>query len=306
MKKTLLAWVLLLTMTKAIAQLNLPQPSPAGSVSQIVGLTEVKISYSSPAVKNRKIWGDLVPYNTAWRAGANAATSISFSTDVTIDGKNLKAGTYSLFITPREKDAWTFHFHESTKSVFSYKDLNELEANDLVRVAASLEEMPHRERLAYLISPETDSRGKVTMYWEKIAASFTFDIETRKYVENSVKEALSKADAQWATYMSAADYQLNAGNTDEALKLIDKSIALRNDYFRNHWVKSRILAKMNRWDEALNTITLAKQYGDAKPDGAYNFFKEQLDKDLNEWIPNASKDWKKLNDKKIETPKKAK
>ncbi|MCS6832114.1 MAG: DUF2911 domain-containing protein [Flammeovirgaceae bacterium] len=306
MKKALLTWVLLLITTYAIAQLNLPQPSPAGSVSQTVGLTEVKISYSSPGVKNRKIWGELVPYNIAWRAGANAATSITFSTDVIIGGKTLKAGTYSLFITPREKEAWTFHLHENTRSVFSYKDLSELEANDLVRVEATLEEMPHRERLAYLISPETDSRGKVTMYWEKVAASFTFEVETKKYAEQAVKEAVSKADAQWTTYMSAADYQLNANNTEEALKLIEKSLALRNDYFRNHWVKSRILAKMNRWDDALNTITLAKQLGDAKPDGTYNFFKDQLEKDLNEWLPNASKDWKKLNEKKAETTKKSK
>ncbi|GAB4338386.1 MAG: DUF2911 domain-containing protein [Flammeovirgaceae bacterium] len=288
---------------QVFAQLTLPQPSPSGTVIQTVGMTEIKIVFSSPAVRGRKIWGDLVPYNVAWRAGANAATTITFNTDVNIGGKTLKAGTYSMFITPKEKEAWSFHFHDPNKSVFSYKDLAELEANDLVKVTATPEEMPHRERLAYLISPETDSKGKVTMYWEKVAVSFTFDLETKKYAEIAVKDAITKADAQWSTYLSAADYQLNAGNNEEALKLIEKSIALRNDYFRNYWVKSRILAKMGKIDDALNTIAIAKQFGEAKPDGAYNFFKDQLDKDIAGWTPNASKEWKKTNEKKAETKK---
>jgi hypothetical protein len=293
----------LLVSLQVFAQLTLPQPSPSGTIMQTVGMTDVKIVFSSPAAKGRKIWGDLVPYNVAWRAGANSATSITFSTDVNIGGRTLKAGSYSLFITPKEKDAWTFHFHDPNKSVFSYKDLAEVEANDLVKVTATPEEMPHRERLTYMISPETESKGKVTMYWEKVAVSFTFDLETKKFAEAAVKEALTKADGQWSTYQSASDYQLNAGNSEEALKLIDKSIALRNDYFRNHWIKSRILAKMGKIDEALNTIAVAKQLGDAKPDGAYNFFKDQLDKDIADWTPNASKEWKKANEKKADTKK---
>ena len=74
--------------------------SPKAEVVQTVGFTEVTINYSRPGVKGRKIWDGLVPYNVVWRAGANEATKITFSTDVKIDGKKLKAGSYGFFAIP--------------------------------------------------------------------------------------------------------------------------------------------------------------------------------------------------------------
>src|SRR3954470_9035390 len=86
--------------TNASAQLQLPQPSPKASVMQTVGLTDITIDYSSPAVKGRNVWGELVPYDKVWRAGANSATKITFSKDVTISGTVVPKGSYSLFIIP--------------------------------------------------------------------------------------------------------------------------------------------------------------------------------------------------------------
>src|SRR5690606_4616469 len=82
------------------AQLQLPAPSPKASVMQTVGLTEITIDYSSPGVKGRTIWGDLVPYDKVWRAGANAATKITFSQNVSINGTEVAKGTYSIFAIP--------------------------------------------------------------------------------------------------------------------------------------------------------------------------------------------------------------
>src|ERR1700722_8881656 len=79
------------------AQLKLPQTSPKAEVTQSVGLTEITIDYHCPSVKGRKVWGDLVPYDSVWRTGANEATVISFSDDVTIEGSKLAAGKYALF-----------------------------------------------------------------------------------------------------------------------------------------------------------------------------------------------------------------
>src|SRR5689334_1734859 len=84
----------------AWAQLELPAPSPAAKVMQRVGLTDISLEYSSPAVKGRKIWGELVPYDKVWRTGANASTKISFSRDVTFGGKPVPAGTYTLVTFP--------------------------------------------------------------------------------------------------------------------------------------------------------------------------------------------------------------
>lgn len=85
---------------QAQAQLIAPAPSPAAAVYQQVGFTKISIDYSSPAVKGRIVFGDLVPYAVPWRAGANAPTIIEFSTAVSVSGKNIAPGKYSVFITP--------------------------------------------------------------------------------------------------------------------------------------------------------------------------------------------------------------
>src|SRR5512146_2489926 len=85
--------------------------SPKASVSQTIGFTDVTISYSRPGVKARKIWGDLVPYDKVWRAGANEATKITFSTDVMVEGKKLSAGSYGFFVIPGKKE-WTLIFNK--------------------------------------------------------------------------------------------------------------------------------------------------------------------------------------------------
>ncbi|HRN26353.1 MAG TPA: DUF2911 domain-containing protein, partial [Ignavibacteriaceae bacterium] len=85
--------------------------SPKAEVMQTVGFTDVRIVYSRPGVKGRTIWGKLVPYDAVWRAGANEATKITFSTDVTIEGKKLKKGAYSFFAIPGKND-WTLIFNK--------------------------------------------------------------------------------------------------------------------------------------------------------------------------------------------------
>ena len=71
-------------------QFRTPRPSPSATLTQTVGVTDITIDYSSPGVKERKIWGDLVPYDKVWRTGANEVTSITFSDLVKINGNNLK------------------------------------------------------------------------------------------------------------------------------------------------------------------------------------------------------------------------
>ena len=77
-------------------QLELPRPSPNAKASQFIGVTEVTVDYSSPGVKNRKIWGGVVPYDKVWRAGANSPTKLTFAKDVVIDGKPVAAGVVRL------------------------------------------------------------------------------------------------------------------------------------------------------------------------------------------------------------------
>src|SRR4051812_49394678 len=104
MKKIIIALAIFMASYAAQAQVKTPQPSPKATVQQVVGLTDVTIEYSRPSMKGRTIFGDLVPFGKLWRTGANANTTISFSEDVTIDGKTLKKGKYALYTTPKAEN----------------------------------------------------------------------------------------------------------------------------------------------------------------------------------------------------------
>ena len=125
--------------------------SPAEKASGKAGGADITINYGSPAVKGRTIWGDLVPYDKVWRAGANEATTFETSKDVTVEGKTLPAGKYAFFTIPG-KDKWTVIFNKEAKQwgAYSYKDAQDaLRVQVTPRKAASF-----NERLAYAVNKD--------------------------------------------------------------------------------------------------------------------------------------------------------
>jgi hypothetical protein len=141
--KLVAALLLTAQLSTVSAQLQLPQPSPKASVMQNVGLTEITIDYSSPAVRGRNIWGELVPFNQVWRAGANAATKITFSKDVSIENTSVAKGSYSIFVIPGKTD-WIIAINKDvTASEDAYKS-----ENDIVRIKTTAAALANnRERL---------------------------------------------------------------------------------------------------------------------------------------------------------------
>jgi hypothetical protein len=137
--------------------------SPKAEVMQVVGLTKVSISYSRPGVKGRKIWGALVPYNKVWRAGADEATKITFSTEVKIEGKKLSAGSYSFFVIPNKKE-WTIIFNKVADQwgAFTYN-----EAEDALRLKIKPKTSDFEEWLKYEITRTGDYSAQITLHWEK-------------------------------------------------------------------------------------------------------------------------------------------
>ncbi len=125
MKKLLISLLLISGSQVSSAQVKLTEPeaSQQASVMQRIGLTDITISYHSPLVKGRTVWGELVPYDEVWRAGANENTTISFSTDVKIEGKSLPGGKYGLHMIPTQKE-WTIIFSNNSGAwgSFFYKD----------------------------------------------------------------------------------------------------------------------------------------------------------------------------------------
>jgi len=192
---TTLFFALLFSFSTAYAQIEVPRASPTASVSQVVGFTEITIDYSSPGVKGRDIFGELLPYGTTWRAGANAPTAITFSNGVSIGGEMLRAGTYNVFITPMEEGEWAVHFNGEDKSVFAYmKDGKIDEAAILADNAASIKVAPEEtknvvERLRYMISATDNTEAHVTMEWENVSLTFPVDVRTEA-IMNQIQETL--------------------------------------------------------------------------------------------------------------------
>jgi hypothetical protein len=174
---------------EAKAQLQAPAASPAAYVSQNVGFTKISIDYSSPAVKGRKIFGEIEKYGVTWRAGANAQTMIEFSTGVSVGGKNLRPGKYSIFITPQESGDWTIHLNGKGNSVFTYMkdgkiDEEALAKDDVATINVAPEKLSTvQERLNYTISAENNKVAKVSMAFENIKVSFMVDTQVDQKME---------------------------------------------------------------------------------------------------------------------------
>ena len=149
--------------------------SPKAVVIQTVGFTEVRINYNRPGVKERAIWGALVPYNKVWRAGANEATKITLSTDVKINGKTLKAGSYSFFAIPT-KEKWTLIFNKVADQwgAFEYN-----EAEDALRFEVTPEEGSMQEWLAYTVTKTLKNSAVVKLEWEKLKVPFTIEVSLK-------------------------------------------------------------------------------------------------------------------------------
>lgn len=299
-KKSLLALVTiaLFAIQSSTAQ-ELPAPSPSASLTHKVGVTTISIDYSSPAVKGRKVFGELEPFGKAWRAGANGPTAITFSSNVTIGGTEVEAGTYNIFVTPQESTDWDIHFNGKGKSIFAYngkdgQDLAAIKADNAAAVTAKAEAAPFRERLTYLIESVSDTEGKVTLWWDKTMVSFTVTAPTQALSEANIEASLKKAEGAWRTYQNSAKFYAES-NMEKAMELINKSISVRPDYFWNQWTKAQFLASQENYDAALSTILAAKASGEAHPDGTYNYFKSRMNKEIEAWLPNASKKWKKAN-----------
>lgn len=142
------------------------RPSPPAEATATIGGATVTINYSSPAVKGRTVWGDLVPYGEVWRTGANEATTFEVDKAITVNGETLPAGKYGLFTIPAE-DGWTIIFNSVWDQWGAYEYDN---SKDALRVSASSRALDSgEERMKFDIADD----GTVTLTWDQLAVDFT-------------------------------------------------------------------------------------------------------------------------------------
>jgi len=279
MKKILLsAAVVMLLVPSAFAQLKLPRVSQKGSVMQTVGLTDVTITYSRPGVKGRVIWGDLVPYDKVWRTGANEATTIVFSKDVTINGKPLPAGTYSLHTIPG-KASWTVIFNKKADQWGSYQyDATQ----DALRVDVTPTTGPNVEWMTFSFPDVQTGSAQVELAWEKVRVAFTIGADTTNQALAEIRKTMSGEVKEWNVPFNAAGFVFNNNldNKAEAMKWIDQSIALK-EVFWNLRLKAQMLAKDGKLKDAVAVGEKAVGVGKSDPDAADEIPK--FEKQIAEW-----------------------
>jgi tetratricopeptide (TPR) repeat protein len=237
---------------------DLPKPSPKGEIEQIVGLTELEIEYSRPSAKGRKIFGDLVPFGETWRFGANASTQFSTSDDLTIGGKKLTAGDYSLFALPMEDGNWDIIFNTDLEGGISEYS----KEKDALRITVKAKENSFTETFTLNFDDITVTSASIVMLWENLRVSVPFEVNTNAIAQKNIEEAIKKGKDLDKVYNAAAGYYFNSlGENEKALKMIEESIAIKAD-FQNQFTKARILAAMGKTMDAIalgkKALTLAE------------------------------------------------
>jgi hypothetical protein len=247
---------LLLFTSISYAQGNIATPaaSPAATVQQTVGITKITINYARPGVKGRTVWGDLVPWGEVWRAGANAATTIEFADEVTVGGTKVPKGKYAFFAIPG-KDKWTLIINKKAQQWGAY---DYSAADDVVRIDAKPETIPHVERLRFSIESDSDDLATVALEWEKVRVSMKVQIATREMMIKRIADATEKADEKmWGIFFGAAKYYLeNDLDVNKALQWVD--ISMKTD--KSFWsmeLKGRILIKMKKSEDGIALLQKA-------------------------------------------------
>lgn len=265
-------------------QLDIPRDSQKAVVTQRVGITDITIKYHRPLVKERQIFGKVVPYGQVWRAGANENTTITFGDAVSIEGKPLDKGTYGLHMIPGESE-WTVIFSKQNQAwgSFTYK-----EAEDALRVTVKPQTAEFREALTYDFDKLSADSAVAALRWDKVAVPFKISVNVDQIVAASLPNQLrGLAQYTWDGWDDAGSYLLaHKVDLPEALTYEDKSIQVE-DRFENELNKSKVLDAMGKpadakaaYEKAMAMATPIQRHGygvqllgEKKRDQAFEVFK---------------------------------
>src|SRR5690625_6267874 len=174
------------------AQVITPQASSEANFEETVGLTEIEVEYFRPNKNERKIFGNLVPYDKIWRTGANNNTTIEFEDDVKIDGQTLKAGKYSIYTKPN-KDNWEIYFY--TESSNWGNPANWDESKIAAKTNAKVQTLNQPvETFTIALENKTLNSADLTIAWDNVKVSTKIEVPTEEKVMESIKKTMSGQD----------------------------------------------------------------------------------------------------------------
>ena len=262
---------LVLTVSFSISSTNAqtlktPAPSPLQTIKQNFGIGEVSLEYSRPSVKNRVIFGDVVPYGKMWRTGANASTKITIGEDTKIEGNAIPAGTYAIYTIPGA-ETWEIMFYKDLTlggDVASYK-----KENEVLRITEKVTQLPNKvETFTINFADITYSVCNVEMQWEKTRVAFTISTEVDAKIMKNIETVMSPNDRR-PYYNAASYYYDNNKDMKQALEWVNKATELTPDAYWVWHLKAKIQLKLKDAKGAIETAEKSKALALKDKDDAY-------------------------------------
>jgi hypoxanthine phosphoribosyltransferase len=259
-------------------QIQMPQASPAAKISQKVGLTDVTVEYSRPSMRGRKIFGELVPYGDVWRTGANAATILTFSTEVKIEGNNVSPGSYALYSIPGKAE-WTMILSSNTKlwGAVGYSD-----ADDVLRFKVKPGKTGQKyETMEINFVDITDTGSTLALKWENTRVKFRIETEVDDIVMEQIKELVIDQQPQnpGLYYQAANYYYTNNKDMEQAYEWITKSVNDDPKYWTMH-LKAKIELSLGKKKEAIESATKSIEMAKEAKNPDYVGLNERLIKSI--------------------------
>ena len=243
---------------------ELPQPSPYAEVHQRVGLTDMVVTYSRPHMRDRVIFGDLVPYNEVWRAGANMATTLEISAKTMIGDTEVEAGKYGIFITPSEK-TWKVMFNKvwDTGGTGDYDA-----ANDVATVEVEVQQTPAPiQSYTIWFANVNEDKAHLVFMWENSMVAVPLNSPSADLAKANIEAKMEEMKGAFRTYNNIARYNLEHGENANALEMAKKSVEM-DERFWNVKVLSEAYAANGDMKMAIKTaersLELSKE-ADYKP-----------------------------------------
>ena len=275
MKKIIMVLAAACFFLGAHAQLKTPAPSPTQTIRQDFGLSSIELSYSRPGMKNRKIFGDLVPFGKVWRTGANQATTISFGDEVTIGDVKIPAGKYGLLSIPDE-DQWTLIITRQldVTSPAAYKP-----EMDVVRVSAKTMKMDDKmETFTMQFADIKPTSCQLHLMWDKTAVALPITTDIDKKIMSQINQVMTVDNKPY--YAAAVYYMENGKDLNQALEWFDKAVELQPNAFFIHHQRANCLAKLGRKKEARDAAQKSKELAIAQKNDDYVRLNDKLLEEL--------------------------
>lgn len=268
MKKSFLAIALALFFigTTVQAQIQTPAASPGSTVSQRVGLTDVKVEYSRPAMKGRTIFAKegLVSFGNIWRTGANNATKIDFSNDVTVGGKSLKKGSYAILTKP-DAASWEVNFYAYTDG--NWMGYVEKTPEASVKVVPQMTS-PAVESFSIGFDNITSTGASLQLSWDKTLVSVQIETEVDKAVMANISSVMA-GPSSGDYYAAASYYHDNGKDLKKALEWIKKANEGSDKRFWQVRREALILADLGMKKEAIAAAKLSMELAKAAGNEEY-------------------------------------